>query len=130
MAELLDEYLRHQGGRGTAPKTLLEARRRADDIEADEIGGKDIRRQTGRDLDEFYAKLAAAGGRSGRGRHPDTRGEAVAHLLGLKPVIFPGDHGGFAAYAWSADNDPAAFAAKLREVLSEDSPGLSPLVPG
>jgi integrase len=73
LAELLDEYLRHQEARGRAPKTLLEARRRARDIGADEIGGKDIRRLTGRDLDEFYARLAAAGGRFGRGRHTTTR---------------------------------------------------------
>jgi integrase len=73
LAELLGEYLRHQEARGRAPKTLLEARRRARDIGADEIGGKDIRRLSGRDLDEFYARLAATGGRSGRGRHTTTR---------------------------------------------------------
>ncbi len=55
-----------------------------------------------------------AGGLARRG------GEAVARLLGVQPVIFPGDHGGFAANEWSAHNDPAAFAAKLREVLAED----------
>src|SRR5207248_2329142 len=54
-----------------------------------------------------------AGGLARRG------GEAVARLLGVEPVIFPGDHGGFAANEWSPDNDPAAFAAKLREVLTE-----------
>ena len=73
LAELLDEYLRHQEARGRAPKTLLEARRRARDIKADDISGKDISRLTGRDLDEFYARLAATGGRSGRGRHTTTR---------------------------------------------------------
>ena len=52
-----------------------------------------------------------AGGLARRG------GEAVAKLLGIEPVIFPGDHGGFAASQWSPHNDPAAFAAKLREVL-------------
>ena len=55
-----------------------------------------------------------AGGLARRG------GEAVAQLLGVEPVIFPGDHGGFAANEWSPHNDPAAFAAKLREVLGED----------
>jgi pimeloyl-ACP methyl ester carboxylesterase len=55
-----------------------------------------------------------AGGLARRG------GEAVARLLGVEPVIFPGDHGGFAANQWSPHNDPAAFAAKLREVLGED----------
>jgi pimeloyl-ACP methyl ester carboxylesterase len=55
-----------------------------------------------------------AGGLARRG------GEAVARLLGVEPVIFPGDHGGFAANQWSPGNDPAAFAAKLREVLARD----------
>ncbi|MGH9127300.1 MAG: alpha/beta fold hydrolase [Acidimicrobiales bacterium] len=55
-----------------------------------------------------------AGGLARRG------GEAVARLLGVEPVIFPGDHGGFAANPWSPGNDPAAFAAKLREVLADD----------
>ncbi len=55
-----------------------------------------------------------AGGLAWRG------GEAVAQLLSVEPAIFPGDHGGFAANEWSPDNDPAAFAAKLRELLGED----------
>ena len=73
LSELLDEYLRHQEARGRAPKTMLEARRRADRIKADPIGAKDVRRLTGRDVDEFYARLASAGGRSGYGMHPTTR---------------------------------------------------------
>ncbi len=36
---------------------------------------------------------------------------ALAERLGQAPVVFPGDHGGFMA-------DPAAFAAKIREVLA------------
>jgi hypothetical protein len=55
-----------------------------------------------------------AGGLARRG------GEAVAQLLGVEPAIFPGDHGGFAANEWSPHNDPAAFAAKLRDLLGED----------
>jgi pimeloyl-ACP methyl ester carboxylesterase len=55
-----------------------------------------------------------AGGLARRG------GEAVARLVGVEPIVFPGDHGGFAANQWSPHNDPAAFAAKLREVLGED----------
>lgn len=46
-------------------------------------------------------------------------GEALAKKLGREPVVFPGDHGGFAKGPMSPDNDPAAFAAKLREVLDE-----------
>jgi pimeloyl-ACP methyl ester carboxylesterase len=55
-----------------------------------------------------------AGGLARRG------GEAIAQLLGVEPAIFPGDHGGFAANEWSPDNDPAAFAEKLREILGGD----------
>lgn len=73
LSELLDDYLRHQEARGRAPKTLLEARRRATDIKDDEIGAKDVRRLSGLDLDEFYARLASEGGRSGKGRHSTTR---------------------------------------------------------
>jgi integrase len=73
VSQLLDEYLSHQEARGRAPKTLLEDRRRAAQIAADPIGAKDIRRLTGLHLDEFYARLAREGGRSGRGRHTTTR---------------------------------------------------------
>ncbi len=73
LGELLDEYLRHQEARGRAPKTLLEARRRAGRIKTDPLASKDLRRLTGRDLDEFYARLAVVGGRSGEGMHPTTR---------------------------------------------------------
>ena len=73
LGELLDEYLRHQQARGRAPKTLLEARRRAERIKADPVASKDLRRLTGRDLDEFYARLTVVGGRSGKGMHSTTR---------------------------------------------------------
>ena len=54
-----------------------------------------------------------AGGLARRG------GEALARLLDVEPVIFPGDHGGFTANEWSPHNNPAVFAAKLRDVLVE-----------
>jgi integrase len=73
LGELLDEYLRHQEARGRAPKTMLEAHRRAKRIKQDPVSSKDIRRLTGRDLDEFYSRLASAGGRSGKGMHTTTR---------------------------------------------------------
>jgi pimeloyl-ACP methyl ester carboxylesterase len=56
-------------------------------------------------------------GTEGQGTMARRGGEALAALLGVEPVIFPGDHGGFAANEWSPGNDPAAFASKLREVL-------------
>lgn len=60
--------------------------------------------------------VPAVGATSGAGM-PRRGGEALAALLGVEPVEFPGDHGGFAANEWSPQNDPAAFAAKLREAL-------------
>jgi pimeloyl-ACP methyl ester carboxylesterase len=63
--------------------------------------------------------IVPAIGALGEGGLARRGGEAVARLLGVEPVIFPGDHGGFAANEWSPDNDPAAFAARLREVLTE-----------
>jgi pimeloyl-ACP methyl ester carboxylesterase len=64
-------------------------------------------------------RIVPAVGALGEGGMARRGGEAVAQLLGVEPVIFPGDHGGFAANEWSPGNDPAAFAAKLREVLDE-----------
>jgi hypothetical protein len=62
-------------------------------------------------------RIVPAIGALGEGGLARRGGEAVARLLGVEPVIFPGDHGGFAANEWTPDNDPAAFAARLREVL-------------
>jgi hypothetical protein len=73
LGQLRVDYLGHQEARGRAPKTFLEDRRRATRIKDDEIGNKDVRRLTGLDLDEFYARLAFDRGRSGKGRHSPTR---------------------------------------------------------
>ncbi|MEG3616395.1 alpha/beta hydrolase [Isoptericola haloaureus] len=43
---------------------------------------------------------------------------ALAEALAVRPVVFPGDHGGFARHAGAPDNDPAAFAARLRDLLA------------
>ncbi|MBB5830868.1 alpha/beta fold hydrolase [Brachybacterium aquaticum] len=42
----------------------------------------------------------------------------LAALLGQEPVVFPGDHGGFMTGNPAEPNDPAAFADRLREVLT------------
>jgi len=44
---------------------------------------------------------------------------AAAERLGTDAVRFPGDHGGFLGGEYGQRGDPEAFAAKLREVLSE-----------
>ena len=45
-------------------------------------------------------------------------GKAVAERLGLTPVVFPGNHGGFLGDEYGQPGKPAEFAAKLREVLA------------
>ena len=45
-------------------------------------------------------------------------GEAVAELLGIRPVIFPSGHGGFLGGEYGQSGEPDAFAARLREVLA------------
>jgi pimeloyl-ACP methyl ester carboxylesterase len=64
-------------------------------------------------------RLIPAIGALGEGGLARRGGEALAKLLGVEPVNFPGDHGGFAANEWSPNNDPAAFAAKLKELLDQ-----------
>jgi pimeloyl-ACP methyl ester carboxylesterase len=45
-------------------------------------------------------------------------GAAVAERLGITPVTFPGDHGGFLGGEYGQTGEPAAFAGTLREVLA------------
>lgn len=73
------------------------------------------------DLDALRApavRLVPAVSATGEGTMAYRGGSALAAALGIEPVVFPGDHGGFATNEWSPNNDPAAFAAKLREVLA------------
>jgi len=44
---------------------------------------------------------------------------AAAERLGIEPVIFPSNHGGFLGGEYGQTGEPAAFAAKLRHVLEE-----------
>jgi hypothetical protein len=59
------------------------------------------------------------------GRRAESDGElahraavAVAERLGVQPVTFPSDHGGFLGGEYGQTGDPDAFAATLREVLN------------
>jgi pimeloyl-ACP methyl ester carboxylesterase len=54
----------------------------------------------------------SAQGVAGRG------GTAVAERLGIAPVTFPGDHGGFLGGEYGQTGEPDAFAATLREVIT------------
>lgn len=65
-------------------------------------------------------RIVVAIGTEGDGTMARRGGEALATLLDIEPVVFPGDHGGFTANDWTPDKDPAAFAAKLRAVLDGD----------
>jgi len=65
-------------------------------------------------------RIVPAIGAEGEGTMARRGGEAFARLLGTAPVVFPGDHGGFATNEWTPGNDPAAFAERLREVLDDD----------
>jgi pimeloyl-ACP methyl ester carboxylesterase len=62
-------------------------------------------------------RIVPAVGATSGGTMPHRGGEALAGLLGVAAVEFPGDHGGFVANEWSPHNDPSAFADRLREVL-------------
>jgi hypothetical protein len=46
-------------------------------------------------------------------------GTAVAARLGTAPVVFPGGHDGFLGGEFGRTGKPDAFAATLREVLSD-----------
>ena len=62
-------------------------------------------------------RIVPAVGATTRGTMAHRGAEALAGLLGVQAVEFPGDHGGFVAHEWSPQNDPAAFADRLREIL-------------
>jgi pimeloyl-ACP methyl ester carboxylesterase len=62
-------------------------------------------------------RIVPAIGTEGEGTLARRGGEALAKQLGVEPIVFPGDHGGFTVSPMSPNNEPAAFAAKLREVL-------------
>jgi pimeloyl-ACP methyl ester carboxylesterase len=62
-------------------------------------------------------RIVPAIGEAGAGSLARRGGEALAALLRVAPVVFPGDHIGFANTEWSPNNDPRAFARRLRGVL-------------
>ncbi len=64
-------------------------------------------------------RIVPAIGTEGQGTLARRGGEALAKELGVEPIVFPGDHGGFTVSPMSPHNEPAAFAAQLREVLDD-----------
>ena len=73
------------------------------------------------DFDRLRAaptRIVIGVGEKSNGELAHRGGEAVAKRLGLEPVAFPGDHGGFLGGEYGQSGEPDAFAAKLREVLA------------
>jgi hypothetical protein len=64
-------------------------------------------------------RIVLAAGSESEGEMANRGAHAVAERLGTKAVAFPGGHGGFLGGEYGETGEPAAFAAKLREVLSQ-----------
>ena len=74
------------------------------------------------DVDRLRAastRIVLAVGSGSHGELAHRGGEAVAELLGTRPVTFPGDHGGFLGGEYGQTGEPDAFAARLRDVLAD-----------
>ena len=88
----------------------------------DALLGQNLRNCTGYrpDIDALKAartRIVLARG-SGSGQTMAARGaDAVAAALGMEPVAFPSDHGGFLGGEYGQHGEPEAFAQRLREVL-------------
>jgi hypothetical protein len=64
-------------------------------------------------------RIVLAAGEEGVGTMAHRGAEAVAERLGTTAVIFPSNHGGFMGNEYGQPGKPEAFAAKLREVLTD-----------
>jgi pimeloyl-ACP methyl ester carboxylesterase len=63
-------------------------------------------------------QIVLAAGEESEGQMANRGAFAVAERLGIKPVMFPSNHGGFLGDEYGQPGKPDAFAAKLREVLA------------
>ena len=64
-------------------------------------------------------RIVMAAGAESEGELAHRGALAVAERLGVEPVIFPSNHGGFFGGEYGQMGEPDAFAAKLRDVLAE-----------
>ena len=64
-------------------------------------------------------RIVIAAGAESNGEMAHRGALAVAEHLGVEPVVFPSNHGGFLGGEYGQMGQPDAFAAKLREVLAE-----------
>jgi pimeloyl-ACP methyl ester carboxylesterase len=65
-------------------------------------------------------RIVVAAGSESEGGFTYRAALAVAEGLGTEAVIFPSHHAGFLGGEFGQQGDPEAFAAKLRDVLTED----------
>ena len=63
-------------------------------------------------------RIVIAVGAESDGELANRAGKAVAERLGVEPVVFPSNHGGFLGGEYGQTGDPDAFATKLRDVLA------------
>ena len=74
-------------------------------------------------LRKASTQIVMAAGAEGEGTMANRGAKEVARRLGTEPVIFPSHHGGFLGGEYGQAGEPEAFAAKLREVLSNVAGG-------
>jgi pimeloyl-ACP methyl ester carboxylesterase len=70
-------------------------------------------------LKRASTRIVMAAGVESDGQMTSRSTFAVGERLGVEPVIFPSNHGGFLGGEYGQMGDPDAFAAKLRQVLEE-----------
>ena len=89
----------------------------------DVLLGQNLRTCTGYHADVEALKnvsthIVVAVGEESEGELAHRGGEGIAERLGLEPVTFPSNHGGFLGGEYGQEGAPEPFAAKLREVLA------------
>jgi pimeloyl-ACP methyl ester carboxylesterase len=90
----------------------------------DPLLGQNIETATEPDIDfdalgAASTRVVIAVGAESDGELANRAGKAVAERLGTEAVVFPSNHGGFLGGEYGQTGEPAAFAAKLRQVLEE-----------
>ena len=89
----------------------------------DVLLGQNLRTCTGYHADvealkKASTRIVVAVGEESEGELAHRGGEGIAERLGLEPVTFPSNHGGFLGGEFGQEGAPEPFAAKLREVLA------------
>jgi pimeloyl-ACP methyl ester carboxylesterase len=69
-------------------------------------------------LDKAKDRIIVAVGEESANQLAGRGGTAVAERLGMTPVVFPSNHGGFLGNEYGMPGKPEEFATKLREVLA------------